>query len=389
MASRIALVVCRHLAEEAAAVCRACHWDDVSVAAVAPRCERAWENWTELMSAAGVDRLGADMVAVVGAGCLPDGSPAMTDRATHVVRKPTCFALLTNESLVDAWTAGGSYLVTPGWLAAWRTAVEAWGYDQGTARQHFGEFARSVRLLDTGASDRAAGDLRDFAGFLGLEALREPVGTDVFAGYVKGAVLDLRTTRQVEDALVQSAESTMLLDLSAELMDIGSETNLLTKIAELVRTLLPPSVCRAASVRHGQVEHVTTDAGDGSADWVRPHLRSRNALTMLPDDQGFVLQLRHRDDVVGIIEVTRISMPENIPRYANAVSSLGGICGAAIVRCRALAGILSMCSGCKRVHGTSGWEPVDVYLRSHSDVDFSHGLCPDCLKRLYPDVRLE
>jgi len=33
-----------------------------------------------------------------------------------------------------------------------------------------------------------------------------------------------------------------------------------------------------------------------------------------------------------------------------------------------------------------GFEPqVEVYVRDHSEAEFSHGLCPDCLKKLYPE----
>ncbi len=51
-----------------------------------------------------------------------------------------------------------------------------------------------------------------------------------------------------------------------------------------------------------------------------------------------------------------------------------------------LRGLLSICSFCKKIHRPDGqWEMLESYIRDHSEAEFSHGLCPDCLKQHYPD----
>ena len=53
---------------------------------------------------------------------------------------------------------------------------------------------------------------------------------------------------------------------------------------------------------------------------------------------------------------------------------------------KVLHGILPICSFCKKIRDDKGyWEQVEVYIHDHSDVDFSHGVCPQCLKEHYPD----
>jgi hypothetical protein len=53
---------------------------------------------------------------------------------------------------------------------------------------------------------------------------------------------------------------------------------------------------------------------------------------------------------------------------------------------RRLEGLLSICAGCKSVRDEGGvWVPVERYVRERAEVEFSHGICPDCLRRLYPD----
>ena len=51
-----------------------------------------------------------------------------------------------------------------------------------------------------------------------------------------------------------------------------------------------------------------------------------------------------------------------------------------------LRGILPICAKCKKIRNDKGfWEKIEVYICEHSDAEFSHGLCPECAKSLYPD----
>ena len=47
---------------------------------------------------------------------------------------------------------------------------------------------------------------------------------------------------------------------------------------------------------------------------------------------------------------------------------------------------LSICAHCKRIRNEQGqWEQMESYISHHSQTDFSHGLCPDCLKTHYAE----
>lgn len=51
-----------------------------------------------------------------------------------------------------------------------------------------------------------------------------------------------------------------------------------------------------------------------------------------------------------------------------------------------LRGMLPICASCKKVRDDKGyWNQIEVYIKQHSDAEFSHGLCPDCKKELYPE----
>jgi len=56
-----------------------------------------------------------------------------------------------------------------------------------------------------------------------------------------------------------------------------------------------------------------------------------------------------------------------------------------VAEVRQLRGIIPICAHCKRVRDDSGyWEAVETYVGSLANVEFSHGVCPDCLAEHYP-----
>jgi hypothetical protein len=53
---------------------------------------------------------------------------------------------------------------------------------------------------------------------------------------------------------------------------------------------------------------------------------------------------------------------------------------------KTLRGLIPICSHCKKIRDDEGyWQDVAVYVRDHSEAEFSHSICNDCMKKLYPD----
>ena len=58
----------------------------------------------------------------------------------------------------------------------------------------------------------------------------------------------------------------------------------------------------------------------------------------------------------------------------------------AIEEVRTLRGIITICSVCKNIRTSAEtWERIETYVRARSEAEFSHGLCPDCVRKLYPE----
>ncbi len=53
---------------------------------------------------------------------------------------------------------------------------------------------------------------------------------------------------------------------------------------------------------------------------------------------------------------------------------------------KTLGGLLPICSNCKKIRDDKGyWKQIESYITDHSDAEFTHGICQDCAKMLYPD----
>lgn len=58
-----------------------------------------------------------------------------------------------------------------------------------------------------------------------------------------------------------------------------------------------------------------------------------------------------------------------------------------IGKVRTLSGLLPICSSCKKIRDDKGyWNQIERYITQHSMAEFTHGLCPECIKNLYPDL---
>jgi len=53
---------------------------------------------------------------------------------------------------------------------------------------------------------------------------------------------------------------------------------------------------------------------------------------------------------------------------------------------KTLSGLLPICDSCKKIRDDKGyWNRIEAYIRKHSEAEFSHGICPDCMDKIYRD----
>jgi len=62
----------------------------------------------------------------------------------------------------------------------------------------------------------------------------------------------------------------------------------------------------------------------------------------------------------------------------------------ALTQVRTLSGLLPICSSCRRIRNDEGyWEQLEEFIQEHTDADFSHGICPECMAKIYPNYKKE
>lgn len=59
---------------------------------------------------------------------------------------------------------------------------------------------------------------------------------------------------------------------------------------------------------------------------------------------------------------------------------------AALAKVKLLSGFLPICAACKNIRDDQGyWQRIEAYIHDHSEAVFTHGICPDCARKLYPE----
>ena len=59
----------------------------------------------------------------------------------------------------------------------------------------------------------------------------------------------------------------------------------------------------------------------------------------------------------------------------------------ALADVKILSGMMPICAWCKKIRTDEGyWQQIEAYIKDHSDLDFTHGVCHDCAKKEYPEL---
>jgi len=96
-------------------------------------------------------------------------------------------------------------------------------------------------------------------------------------------------------------------------------------------------------------------------------------------------QRNEADEIIGVIgvatEITKRKIAEE--QREKLIDELQQ----AISKIKVLSGLVPICANCKKIRDDGGyWNQIEQYISEHSDAVFSHGICPDCARKLYPEL---
>ena len=115
--------------------------------------------------------------------------------------------------------------------------------------------------------------------------------------------------------------------------------------------------------------------------WVEARILTKHGTTTPFLLTGFRFVNDNQKYLVGVgIDITQRVNSEN--EKENLILKLQE----ALAQVKKLSGFLPICSSCKKIRDDEGyWNQIEAYISEHSEAEFSHGLCPDCMKKWYPD----
>lgn len=126
--------------------------------------------------------------------------------------------------------------------------------------------------------------------------------------------------------------------------------------------------------RHGAVASFETRFRtiDSSAKWVEIHAKA------LRDPQGAIFYEGSVEDITQR-KLDQIEKEHLIHELQHALGHV-----------KNLSGLLPICASCKKIRDQEGkWNVLELYIKEHSDADFTHSFCPECARTLYPEVFMD
>ena len=88
--------------------------------------------------------------------------------------------------------------------------------------------------------------------------------------------------------------------------------------------------------------------------------------------------------VIGIIAIKPVFI--RIKNVEEEQRALAVSLQAALDNIKVLKGLLPICANCKKIRKDDGyWQQIESYITENSGTQFSHGICPDCIRKLYPE----
>lgn len=192
----------------------------------------------------------------------------------------------------------------------------------------------------------------------------DPVTREMVASMLERTVETLFTASNGEEglALFKTLDPDLVItDIRMPLKD-GLEMSLEIKALNPVTQLIVMSA-------HSDTEYMLKAIDIGIDRYVLKPIDTKNLFAAI----------RKSAEIIGMektIARQNVEREELIKELQDALSNV-----------KTLRGLLPICASCKKIRDDNGyWSQIESYFSKYSDIMFSHGICPDCAERLYPDI---
>ena len=306
------------------------------------RCSSTPLGWDEVRQLlAGDSATQPASVLLLGGSCMNNLQSRPADLGwCQVERLENCFEIIADSAVIAEEVAQQAYLVTPGWLREWRAQIQAWGFTQETAQLFFRESCKRITLLDTGLSETAEADLAAFGSFVGLPVRRLAIAAGQLR--LRAELYFERLRRVAAEQVVQqqnrrATEYAMALDVMKQIARSMHEDEVISQALQLYQMLFAAGeVCFVPlPCSEAQLPISTGFAALNEAEKICGLAASlAEPYQCLTSGQGFMLQVVHGDQSLGVFWIDGILLPEHLHQYLGLALDTIGIFGLALCNAR-------------------------------------------------------
>lgn len=240
-----------------------------------------------------------------------------------------CLSLIAPPWLLENLVREGAYLAGPGWLANWRTHVDAWGFDAAGLQEFAGESIRRLCLIDTMTVPGIEEQLVECAAALGVPSMRIPVGMHYCSGRLR-RLLEPADVPPAANSEVgpprQEADYAMALDLLSGLVNIHTEREVVIQLQHILTMLFAPSTLRLISFADGAP--ATMWSGTGMAeppDNQAREISASNPQSIIDNEEVLIVPLDFDRERLALVVLGGFAMPNSRAQYRNVLEAIAPI----------------------------------------------------------------
>ncbi len=252
-----------------------------------------------------------------------------------------CLHMIIPPSEVSYHFNQGTHLVAPGWLSHWKEHLSRWGLDQQTARDMFHESSNKLLLIDTLVYKDSLNQLKLLGEYLDLPIDCMPIGLDYMKMVLSSIVMEWQHKINLSQIKIMmgetyqiSADYAMAMDLLMNLTQIHNEVDAIAEIVDLFTMLFSAEKVIYLPAKDG----ILIQRGDHSlstAEFEANQVWSRDLDSpILEGESGFSLKMTHYHELIGVLIIENLNLPEYKLRYMNLAVTIAQLCGLAISNAR-------------------------------------------------------
>lgn len=348
MTGMCGLLVCENIVREVRKVVEQAGYSDVvveSYASLIHHCRNQRVQTEDIAPYLGSFSVGTDRVYLITCGCRPGLSDEETGKYPFDFIPGGTYGpeLFLPTDMIEMYRKDGAYIVLPCYVRRWQKYLSCQGFDQKTAREFFSGAVKKIVLIDTGVTSGVDGNVREFAGYLGLPYEIVPAGISYLALHISELLLQWRIDEEKDRCIKVLAESSRKIadySMSFELIDrfsvIMPEEKVIENIFDLFSMLFSPGQSTYAVFDQGSLKRVVSRPGpDAPAGSFVVEVDSYNDdYQLLESGKGFLLPFRYNNQVYGVLRLEDLAFPEYLHSYLEIAVIISHICALAIFNAR-------------------------------------------------------